>query len=323
MDYGHNKKAPTVLYHPGKVRDGEAIASVFRKSAKKAKPVKKNPLTAADSIATRGGDDARAAEEEAGAGSQQLATSGDKGSQKSSEEQDPPKPSESGERKGTKAVHDIKGLCKPANRSDKPPGKPKEGAKASEQEPGVDLSLYTIYKDESGLHQIEVRKEARRLILELYESKSAPKTYLLGTREYSKPGSSTCTKRFPIEARKDKEHELARFRSRFWRYTGVRWHQRDSFPSTGPYHYRRRAVPEETTGSANHKNELDGLGKAKEENTAKSFVVSCRHRQVDLKTAFKRQGSSPEKQPAKELKVTKHSVAGGSGKVTNGGSKTA
>lgn len=311
-----------MLYHPGKVRDGEAISSIFRKSAKKAKPVKKEPFTAADFIAANSGDDARSAEE-AGAGSRQLTTSGDKGSQESSEEQDPPNPSESGERKGTKAVHDIKGLRNPTNRSEMPPGKPKEGAKAKEQEPGVDLSLYTIYKDESGLHQIEVRKEAHRLILELYESKSAPKMYLFGTREYSKPGSSTCSKRFPIKARKDKEHELARFRSRFWRYTGVRWHQRDSFPSTGPYHYRRRAVPEETTGSASHKNKLDGLRKAEEENTTKSLVDSCRHRQADLETAFKRQSNFSEKQPAKELKVTKHSVAGGSGKVTNGGFKTA
>lgn len=312
-----------MLYHPGKVRDGEAISSVFRKCVKKAKPVKKKPFTGTSSIAASGGDDARAAEEEAGAGSRQLATSGDKSSQKSSEEQDPPRPSESGERKGSKAVHDIKGLCKPANKSDRPPGKPKDGAKAKEQEPGVDLSLYTIYKDESGLHQIEVRKEGRRLILELYESKSAPKTYLLGTREYSKPGSSTCTKRFPIKPRGNKEHELARFRSHFWRYTGVRWHQRDSIPSTGPYHYRRRAVPEDTTSSVNHKNKLDGLGKAEKENKTKSLVESCRHRQVDLKTAFKRKSSFSEEQPAKELKVTKHSVADGSGRVTDGGSKIA
>jgi hypothetical protein len=323
-DY-HKRRAPPELYHPGHVRDGEAISALFRKGEKKAKSVEKVALPAADSAAVSGADDASAVEEAAETGSEQVATPEEKSSQKSSGDQDSPKSSGSGEGKGTIVFDHIKRLGNPAtNESDEPAGKPENGARVKDQAPPVDLSRFTIYRDDSGLYQAEVRKQGRRYILELYESKSAPKTYLFGTRVYQKPGSSTCVRHFPSKTPRDKEHELERFKSRYWRCTGKRWGQRDSNLSngSGPDH-QPQAVPKKTTDSAGPKNKLDELGKVKKQNPTKSLAVPHRHRQVDLKTAFKRKGSSSEKQPAKKLKVTKHSVAGGSGEVTNGGSKTA
>ncbi|POS73450.1 hypothetical protein DHEL01_v208152 [Diaporthe helianthi] len=296
----HKRKAPPGLYHPGKARDGEAISAVFRKSEKKFRPSKQKALTAMESTSVSGEDDARAG----GAskhGPKHSARRGEESTQNSSE-----KKGQLGSSglKDSEVIKLIDGIKRPGNpadsKSDKPAGMPKDGAKAENHEPHIDLSRFSIYRDETGPYQVEVFNQGHRHILELYESKSTPKKYLFSIRVYQKSGSSKCDRRFPSKTPRDKDHELERFRSRFWRMSGKRWRQRDSNPNN------------------------EKLGKYKKEShPASSPVVPHRQRQVDLKTSFKRKSSFSDNRPAKELKVTKYSTAGESGKASTGESKVA
>lgn len=270
-------------------------------------------------------DDAQAAEEVAETGMKQLAISEEKDSQKSSEEEEPPKPSEVGEEKGTKVVDGKKGASTSVSKeSGKPTKKPEKSAKSKDEEPPVDLSLYVICKDESGLHQIEVWKPdrlgkalGRRLVLELFESKSEPKTYLFGARKDLPPDPSTCTRHFPSEAPGEKEHEFKQYKSWFRQCTGVRWQRRGSMPSKGPWYYRSPVVPGKKVGSASHKNKSKELGGENGQTT--THVAAHRDRENSLK----RKKSFSEEPAVKAFKVTKPSVASSPAKVTNGGSKTA
>ncbi|KAK7711335.1 hypothetical protein SLS64_005358 [Diaporthe eres] len=325
LDY-HKKKAPPSLYHPGKPRDGDAISDLFKKSETKPKAVKKKKASpaAADTTAVKHDDDARAAEEVAETGMKHLAISEEKDSQKSSEEKKSPNPSEAGEGKDTKAIDDMKGASTSVSKeSGKPTGKPEKSAKVKNKEPPVDLRLYNICKDESGLHQIEVSKPDRhgnergcRLVLELYESKSEPKTYLFGATKYPVQGSGACATHFSSEASGDKKLEFQKYRSVFRQCTGVRWHQRDSIPSKGKYCYRSPIIPGNKIGSASHENKSKELGGGKGQAT--SHVADLR----DRETSFKRKRSFSEERPAKAFKVTKPSIPGNSANVTKGGSKT-
>jgi hypothetical protein len=239
LDYGHKKKAPPALYHPGKDRDDEVICALFRKREKKSSPSKKTSLTAQG---TQGADD----------------------------------------------KNEVSNLAR--NEGEKPAGKPENGAKIEDQAPAVDLTHFAIYRNESGLHQAEVWKRGRRLVLELYESKSAPNQFVFGCTAHPKLGSSAGIKQYWSKTSGDKEHELERFMSIYRRYSGEDW-----------------AQPASKSSSGSHSASLD---------------LPDGHHQIDLKTAFKRKGTSSGKDPAKELKVTKHSVAGGSGGAANGGLKT-
>lgn len=286
---------------------------------------KKASPAAADTTAVKHDDDARAAEEDAETGMKHLAISEEKDSQKSSEEKKSPNPSEAGEGKDTKAIDDMKGASTSVSKeSGKPTGKPEKNAKVKNKGPPVDLRLYNICKDESGLHQIEVSKPDRhgnergcRLVLELYESKSEPKTYLFGATKYPVQGSGACATHFSSEASGDKKLEFQKYRSVFRQCTGVRWHQRDSIPSKGKYCYRSPIIPGNKIGSASHENKSKELGGGKGQAT--SHVADLR----DRETSFKRKRSFSEERPAKAFKVTKPSIPGNSANVTKGGSKTA
>lgn len=228
---------------------------------------------------------------------------------------------EAGEGKDTKAIDDMKGASTPVNKeSGQPTGKPEKMAKLKNKEPPVDLRLYDICKDESGLHQIEVWKPDKhgnergcRWVLELYESKSEPKTYLFGATKYSVQGSSSCATCFSSEASGDKKLEFQKYKSAFRQCTGVRWHQRDSMPSKeGKYCYRPPIIPKNKIGSASHENKSKELGGDKGQRTSRV----ADHR--DRETSSKRKRSFSEERPAKAFKVTKPSVASNSAKVTNG-----
>lgn len=324
LDY-HKRKAPPELYHPRDVRDGEAISALFRKTEKKCRPVKEKSRTATESTAMSGEDEARAGEA-AEDGPNRLATSEEERIQRKSEKKEPPKPSYFGERKVSKAVDDTKRLGNPvSNKSDKAARKPEDGVKHEKIEPSVDLSRFIIYRDDIGPYQTEVFYKGRRHVLELYESRSAPKTYLFSSGVYPKPASSKCIRHFPSKTPRDKERELRKFKSYFWRMTEKRWRQPESNLSNGSSPgCQPRPVPKTTFGSANYKKNSDGLEKFKKEgHPEKSLVIPREQRQVDLKTSFKRKSSFSETRPAKELKVTKYSIAGRSDEAKNGGSKTA
>lgn len=318
LDY-QNRKAPPGLYHPGVVRDDEAISALFRKREKKARPAKEKALTATESTAVCGEDNARAAEA-AENGPERLAISGEGSIQKKPEKKCPPKSSDF---EDSKATNIVDGISKHGNsvdnKSDKPAGKLKDGVKVENSEPCIDLSRFTIYRDKCGPYQVEVHSQGYRCVLELFESKSTPKTYLFGIGEYLRPNSSICTRRFPSKTPRDKDHELEKFRSRFWRMSGARWPQQETNASNGAVSVRQpRPVPNTTTSSANYKNNLNEIGELKKESTTSCLAIAHKYRQVDLKTSFKRKSSFPENRPAKELKVTKFSIAGGSGKPKNG-----
>lgn len=276
-------------------------------------------------------DDARAAEEVAETGMKHLAISEEKDSQNGTEEKDPQKVSEAAEGKATKGTADVKGASTPVSKeSGKPTGKPGKSAKLRDQEPPVDLSLYATCKDESGLRQIEIWKPDKhgnargtRWVLELYESKAEPRTYLFGARKYPKPGSSACIRNFPSKAPGDKKHELRELKRFFWIYTGVLWRQRDSLPGEGPYYYLSSAAPEKTVGSAGHKNGPNELEARDEQKSTSSVTVPHEHGDRDDKTSVKRRSSFSDERPAKAFKVTKPSVASNSAKVTDGEPKTA
>lgn len=274
-------------------------------------------------------DDAQAADEIAGTGMKHLATSEEKDSQKSSKEKDRQELSKSGEEKDAKVIDDTKGASMPVS---KPTEKLKKSAKLKDEEPPVNLSLYEICKNGSGLHQTEIWKPDKhgnargvRWLLELYESKSEPKRYLFGARRYPKPGSSACIRNFPSKAPGDKKHELKEFKTFFWLYTGVYWRQRDSLPGEGPYYYLSSAPPGKTIGNAGHKNKSDELGEMKQRNPTSSVNFPHEHRDGDGngKISLKRRSSFSEERPAKAFKVTKPSVASHSAQVTDGGSKVA
>lgn len=320
-DY-QKRRAPPSLYDPGKTRDGEAISDLFRKSEKKAKAVKKATPVAAGTTAVDGDEEA------VGTGVEHLTLSEKKKlpemfeegvPQKISGEKDHQKVSGAGESKDTKVVDEMKGASMPVNRES---GKPIEQPEAKDQEPPVDLSLYAICKDELGHHQIEVWKpdshgNARgcRLVLELYESKSEPKTYLFSARKYPTAGSSSCIWRFPSEAPGDKKHEFEKYKASFRKCTHVDWSQRDSMPSHGPFCYRKKM------GSAGHKHKFDQLGERKERSPRGAVAVPHKRRDDDRETSYKRKRSFSEERPAKAFKVTKPSVTRDSAKATNGGSK--
>lgn len=276
-------------------------------------------------------DDAGAAGEVDETGMKQLTISEEKVSQVSSEETDPPRVSEAGEESGTKVVNDRKEASMPIDKeSGKPIGKPENSAKSKDQEPPVDLSLYVVCKDESGLHQIEVCKPDKhgngrgyRWVLELFESKSEPKTYLFGGRKYPSLGSSFCIRRFPSKAPGDKEREFNKYRASFQKLTQVNWDQRDSIPSKGPYYYRSPAVSGQKIGSNSHEN-MNDLGREKNGNPTSSDAVPHRQRDGERgETSSKRKSDFSEVRPAKAFKVTKPPVVGDSTKDTNGGPKTA
>lgn len=339
-DY-QRKRAPPSLYHPGKDRDGKAISDLFKKSEQKPKAVKKATPVAADTTAVYGGDeDAAAAEEAVGNGMEHLTISekkeslvvvGEEISQKISEGKVPQKVSEAGDGRATQAADGIKGASTPVNKeSGKPAGKPEKNTRVKDQEPPVDLSLYAVCEDESGLHQVEVWKPDRhgnargcRWVLELYESKSVPKTYLFGATKYPNPGSGACIRRFPSKAPRDKEHELQELRFFFWNRTRVLWRQRDSMPSKGPFYYLSPAVSGKAVGGGSHKNTFDQLGERKDWNPTGSVAVPHEHHDSDRKTSVKRKRSFSEERPTKAFKVTKPVVTSDSANANNGGSKTA
>lgn len=330
MDY-QNRKAPPSLYHPGNPRDGDAIAENFRQSEKKVKAAKKKTAPAeTDSTAAERDDNAGAADETAETGMKRLTISEEKLPPKISEEEEPPKASgdeelstssEADEGNGTEVTDDAR-VGKKSGESTK---EREESARSKDQEPPVDLSLYSICKDESVLHQIEVCKpdehgnaQGCRLIMELYESKSEPRTYLFGARKYPTPGSSTCIRRFSPEAHGDKEPVFERYKAFFRKITGVEWHQRDLMPSTGPFYYSSPAVTGKKIGSPSHENkpnEVEG------EKTQNAMADARRHHKLETP---KRKGTfSEEERPEKALKVTKPSVVGDLIKATDSGSKTA
>lgn len=332
LDYHNKKKAPTSLYHPGKPRDGDAISNLFKISETKAKSgKKKGSPAAADATAVKHDDDAQAAEEAAETGMKHLTISEEGTSQKSAEEKDSRKPSDSGEEKGTKVIDDTKEASTPVKKeSGKPAGKPKKKAKVKDQEPPVDLDLYDICKSEAGLLQIELWKPDEHgnergslRVLELWESKSEPKTYLFGFKKYPTADPSTCIRRFPSKVPGDKKHELWEFTSSFWDHTGVHWHHRDSRPSKGPYYYLSSAAPGKTAASSGHKNESSEHGREKEQNQTSSVAVPREQRDGDRETSSKRKSGFSEERPAKAFKVTKPLVADGPAKTTNDVSKAA
>lgn len=289
---------------------------------------KQETPAAADSTAMDAEECAGAPEEAAEIGMEQLAISEEKVSQKNSEESDPAKVSETGDGKATKVADDMKGASTPVDKeSGKPAGKPEKSAKVKKHEPLVDLSLYTICKDEVGVHQIEVWKpdgqgneRGSRWVLQLYESKSEPKTYLFGAKKYPTPNSSACIRRFPSKTPGDKKHELREFRVFFYEHTGVIWRQRDELPSKGPYYYLSSAAVRKTVGSASHKSTPDKPGGKKKGNPTSSVAVPC-ERDGDDETSLKRKSSVSSGRPAKAFKVTKPLVTSNSNKVTDGGSK--
>ncbi|KAG8166094.1 hypothetical protein KVR01_004646 [Diaporthe batatas] len=324
LDY-HKRKAPPRLYHPGEVRDDEAISALFRKPEKKVRASKKKALTATVFTTVGGEGDTRDGQA-AGNVPEQLATSGDRSTQKSSKKKDSPESSNLRNSKVIKTVDGMERLGNPVDyQADKPAGKPTDGAKPDNHQPHVDLSRFTIYRDNYGPYQVEViDRNGARFALELYESKATPKTYLFSVGEYLKATSSKCKRKFPSKTPGDKYREIERFKSRFWRISGKRWRQGQSISGDGssPGH-QPRPVPTTTINNATNKSKPDGLGKFKKEShTAKSLVVPHGQSQVDLKTSFKRKNSFSEHLPAKELKVTKYSIAGGSGRSNNGKSKT-
>lgn len=284
----------------------------------------------ADTTAVEHDDDAQAAEEVAETGMKHLTISEEGTSQKSAEEKGSRKPSESGEEKGTIVIDDTKEASTSVKEeTGEPTGKPKKKAKLEDQEPPVDLSLYDICKDESGLLQIELWKadkqgneRAIRCVLELFESKSEPKTYLFGARRYPKPGSKVCLRRFLSEAPGDKEREFKKFSSSFRSFTKIDWHQRDSMPSKGPYYFQSPAVPAKKIGNGSNEHNLNEFGGEKKRNGTSSVAVPQKERDGDRQTSSKRKSTFPDKQPAKVFKVTKPLVVGGPAKTTNDGYNT-
>lgn len=337
FDYDQKKKktrkAPTSLYHPGKPRDGDAISNPFKFSETQAKSGKKKEVSpaAADATAVEHDDDAQAAEGVAETGMKHLTISEEGTSQMRAEEKDSRKLSESGEGKGTIVIDDTKEASTPVkNESGKPSGKPKKKAKVEDQEPPVDLGLYEICKGKAGPLQIELWKPDKHgnergslRVLELWESKSEPKTYLFGFKKYPTADPSTCIRRFPSKAPGDKKHELREFTSSFWDHTGVHWKKRDSRPSKGPYYYlSSAAAPGKTAVSSGHKNDSSELGSEKKQNQTSSVTVSQEQRDGDRETSSKRKSGLPEERPAKAFKVTKPLVVGGPAKTTNDGYNT-
>lgn len=276
-------------------------------------------------------DDAQAAEEGAETGMKHLTISEEGTSQKSAEKKDSRKPSESGEEKGTKVIDDTKEASTPVKKeSGKPAGKPKKKAKVKDQEPPVDLDLYDICKTEAGLLQIELWKPDEHgnergslRVLELWESKSEPKTYLFGLRRYPTADPSTCIRSFPSKAPGDKKHEFGEFQLSFGDHTGVRWHHRDSRPSKGPYYYLSSAAPRKTDASSGHKNESSEPGSEKKKNQTSSVAVPQEQCDGDGETSSKRKSGFSEERPAKAFKVTKPLVVGEPAKTTNDGPRTA
>lgn len=329
MDY-QGRKAPPSLYHPGNPRDGDAIAEIFKPSEKKVKAAKKKVAPAeADSTAAEGDDNVGATDETAETGMKRLTISEEESPPKASGDEELPKSSEAGVGNGTEVTGDTKlGSTAVNKESGKPTGKLGKSARSKDQEPPVDLNLYVICKYESGLHQVELCKpgtdgntRGSRWILELYESKSIPRTYLFGATKYPTPGSSTCIRHFPGKAPGEKEREFERYKSFFRKCTGVEWHQRDSMPSTGPYYYPSPAVTGKKIGSASHENKSNELEGEKSRDPM-SHVADARHHHQP-ETSKRKSSVSEEERPAKVLKVTKPSVFGDSTKATNSGSKTA
>lgn len=276
-------------------------------------------------------DDAKAAEVVAETGMKHLTITEEGTSQKSAEEKDSRKPSESGEEKSTKVIDDTKKASTPVRKeSGKPAGKPKKKAKTKDQEPPVDLDLYDICKGEAGLLQIELWKpddhgneRGSLRVLELWESKSEPKTYLFGLKRYPTADPNTCFRRFPSKAPGDKKHEFGEFQLSFEDHTGVRWHHRDSRPSKGPYYYLSSAALGKTAASSGHKNDSSELESEKKQNQTSSVAVSQEQRDGDRETSSKRKSAFSEERPAKAFKVTNSLVVGGPAKTTNDGSRTA
>lgn len=299
---------------------------------KKMAPGETDPTTA------EGDDNAGTADETAETGMKRLNISEDEMPPKISEEEEPAKASgyeelstssEAGEGNDTEVTDDASvGSTAVDKENGKPTEELEESARSKDQEPPVDLNLYAICNDESGPHQIEVCKpdehgNARgcRLIMELYESKLEPRTYLFGARKYPKPGSSTCIRRFSPEAHGDKEPVLERYKAFFRKCTGVDWHERDSVPSRGPFSYLSAAVAGKKTGGANHENKMNELEGEMRQNPMSHVGDDHLHHKPE--TSSKRKSSFEEERLTKALKVTKPSVVGDSTKANNSGSKTA
>lgn len=237
------------------------------------------------------------------------------------EETDPPNVSEALDKESKKVVDDKKKAGILANKaSSKAAGK--ASTKPKNKEPPVDLSFYSVCKDEPGLHSIEVSKPGLRLILELFESKSEPKKFLFGARKYKTKDPGFCARCFPSSVPGSKKHEFKQFRLFFWQCTGVHWHQRNSVPSKGPFYYQSPALPEKTTISTGHKETSSQLGGTKERKSMGFEAFSREH--CDHKTSMKRKRCySEELPPARALKVSKPLIADNASKTTNGEPTTA
>ncbi|KAJ0118317.1 hypothetical protein J7T55_009100 [Diaporthe amygdali] len=293
-DYHDKKKAPPNLYHPRRARDGDAISNLYT-GKKKRKTAKQAPVGALETAARDGDDETKA---EKGIAETEIKHS------TIPEETDPPNVSEALEKESKKVVDDKKKAGILANKaSSKAAGKAagKASTKPKNKEPPVDLSLYSVCKDEPGLHSIEVSKPGLRLILELFESKSEPKKFLFGARKYKTKDPGFCARCFPSSVPGSKKHEFKQFRLFFWQCTGVHWHQRNSVPSKGPFYYQSPALPEKTTISTGHKETSSQLGGTKKRQSMGFEAFSREH--CDHKTSMKRKRCySEELTPARALK---------------------
>ncbi|KAK2604856.1 hypothetical protein N8I77_007752 [Diaporthe amygdali] len=311
-DYHKNKKAPPNLYHPGRPRDGDAISNLYRTGKKKRKTAQQAPERALETAAKDGDDETKAEEETAETEIKHSTVP---------EVTDPPKVSEALEKESKKVVDDKKKASILANKaSSKAAGK--ASTKSKNKDPPIDLSLYSVCKDEPGLHSIEVSKPGLRLILELFESKSEPKKFLFGARKYKTKDPGFCARCFPSSVPGSKKHEFKQFRLFFWQCTGVHWHQRNSVLSKGPFYYQSPALPEKTTVSTGHKKTSSQLGGTKEPKSMGFESVPLEH--CGHKTSMKRKRCySEELPPGRALKVSKPLTAGNASKATNGEPTTA
>ncbi|KAL1874270.1 anthranilate synthase / indole-3-glycerol phosphate synthase [Diaporthe australafricana] len=233
--------------------------------------------------------------------------------------------SESGKKEGKNGVDDKKkARMLPRNESSKVDGS---------DEPPVNLDLYIVPKGKAGLYSIEVStfdkigsSRGWRLTLELFESKSEPKTYLFGARKFNTQDSRSCERYFPSKAPGDKKCELTELRKFFQEFTGVDWHQRDRVPSTGPYYYQSSLLPGKVVDSVDRKEKPDQLGGFKQHKPTGSDVKS--REPCDRNKLWKRKRSLSEEprhtaKVSKTSKVSKTVVDVDSVKAKHGGCMTA
>lgn len=222
--------------------------------------------------------------------------------------------SESGKKECKKVVDEKKKARMPVKKDPREGGKVDGEPKMENGDPPVDLKQYVVSMGRSGLYSIEISSLDKigssrgwQLTLELFESKSDPKTYLFGARKFNAQDSGSCERYFPSKFPGDKECELTELRKFFQEFTGVDWHQRDSVRSTGPYYYQSSALPGRVIDSVDRKDKSDQPGGFKEHNSIGSDANSREPCDRNFLLKRKRSFSEEPQHTAKTSKASKKS----------------